>query len=498
MNKPSIILLLTLSLNTFNVYSQEIVQKVENAIDQKSIEAHLRFLASDELRGRMTGAAENEIAAKYIAEQLRSFGVKTAPAQDDYIQSVPLRKDVPAAKATFSVEDTTIAQWDQLLYFTTVNGEMTADIVYANYALGDDLKSLDIEDKIVIARAGAKGETNPRAFFGLSQQKAQAVSEAGGKALIELYRSSELPWSLLKNYLSGTKFSLELNGGSDFTRGLINDADNYWVEYFSGKKKKQQGKGTINIEGAISETIEVPNVIGWVEGTDPKLKDEYLIISAHFDHVGVRQVPAGEDSIFNGARDNAIGTTALLTAAEFFANNPQKRSIVFLACNAEEVGLLGSRYYTNNPWFPLENAIFNFNNDGAGYNDKSKITVIGLERTTAESMIIEGAKAFGLEAIQDPVPEQGLYDRSDNVNFAAKGVPAIDAAPGATAFDEEVLKYYHQAADEAESLDFGYLESFYKSYVYAAYLIMNATEKPFWKEGDKYEEAGKALYGIEE
>lgn len=481
----------------FNVSGQEIVQNVENAVDQNSIEAHIRFLASDELRGRMTGTPENEIAAKYIAEQLRSFGVKTAPDQNGYLQSVPLRKDVPAAQATFSVEDTTIAQWDQLLFLTTVNGDLTADIVYANYALGDDLEGLDLEGKIVIARAGADGESNPRAFFGLSQQKAQAINEAGGKALIELYRSSELPWSLLKNYFSGTKFSLELSAGSEFTRGMINDADNYWVEYFSGKKKKKQGTGTIKINGAISETVEVPNVIGWVEGTDPELKDEYLIISAHFDHVGVKQVPAGEDSIFNGARDNAIGTTALLTAAEFFANNPQGRSIVFLACNAEEVGLLGSRYYTNNPWFPLEKAIFNFNNDGAGYNDKSKITVIGLERTTAETMIIDGANAFGLEAIQDPVPEQGLYDRSDNVNFAAKGVPAIDAAPGATAFDEEVLKYYHQAADEAGSLDYGYLQSFYQSYVYAAYLIMNADEKPFWKAGDKYEEAGKALYGKE-
>src|SRR5690606_7624386 len=112
------------------------------------------------------------------------------------------------------------------------------------------------------------------------------------------------------------------------------------------------------------------------------------------------------------ARDNGIGTTAMLTTAEFFAKNPQKRSIVFLACNAEEVGLLGSRWYADHQWFPLNKAIFNFNNDGAGYNDTSLITIFGLNRSTAGTKIIEASAAFGLKAIDDPAPEQNLYDRS--------------------------------------------------------------------------------------
>lgn len=494
MNKSLISLFTFIILNIVNVYGQKIVRQIDNSVDQNKIEAHVKFLASDELRGRMTGSSENAIAAKYIAEQLRSYGVKMAPGQENYRQSVPLRRDNPPSEASLILSDTLISQWDQLIFITTVNGDVEADIVYANYALGDDLKGLDLKGKIVIAKAGAEGENNPRAFFGLSREKSKAVADAGGLALIELYRSSELPWSLLKNYFSGTKFTLDLSAGTGFTSGLINDASGYWLDYFSAK---EQRKGTVSIKGAESKTIEVPNVIGWVEGTDPALKDEYLIISAHFDHVGVKQVPAGEDSIYNGARDNAIGTTALLTAAEFFANNPQGRSVVFLACNAEEVGLLGSGYYADNPLFPLDKAIFNFNNDGAGYNDKTKMTVIGLERTTAQEMIIDGAKTFALEAIQDPVPEQGLFDRSDNVNFAAKGIPAIDAAPGMTAFDGEVLKHYHQPSDEAETLDFEYLSSYYKSYVYAAYQILNAKQKPFWKSGDKYEEAGKKLYGLD-
>ena len=492
MNKLQIILFMAWVVTHSDVSGQHIARQIEAAVDQNTIEGHIRFLAADELAGRMTGTAENAIAAKYIAEQLRSYGVKMAPGQRSYWQPVPLRKDNAPTAASLALADTVISQWDQLLFLTTVNGDMSADIVYVNYGLGEDLKGVDLVGKIVIARAGAAGENNPRAFFGLSREKSKAVAEAGGLALIELYRSSEIPWSLLKNYFSGTKFNLDLSVGTGFTSGLINDASGYWVDYFSDKQARS---GKISIEGAASKTVEVPNVIGWIEGTDPVLKDEYLIISAHFDHVGVKPVAAGEDSIYNGARDNAIGTTALLTTAKFFASNPQGRSIVFLACNAEEVGLLGSRYYADNPWFPLDKAIFNFNNDGAGYNDITKMTVIGLERTSAESMIVEAANAFGLTAIKDPVPEHGLFDRSDNVSFAAKGIPAINASPGMTAFDAEVLKYYHQASDEPETLDFAYLTTYYRAYLYAAYQLLNATERPFWNADDKYEEAGKALYG---
>ncbi|MEM8896400.1 MAG: M28 family peptidase, partial [Bacteroidota bacterium] len=323
--------------------------------------------------------------------------------------------------------------------------------------------------------------------------KVAMVKEMGGLALIELYRSSELPWSLLQNYFSGTKFTLEGPTGEAFSSGLINDANGEWLKYFTDKKKLKTAE--ISISGANTTLINVPNVVGWIEGTDPELKDEYLLISAHFDHVGVKEVPADEDSIWNGARDNAIGTTALLQTAKFFGLNPQGRSILFLACNAEEVGLLGSRYYSENPLLPLDKAIFNFNNDGAGYNNKELMTVIGLERTGAEEMIMDAATAFGLTAIQDPVPEQNLFDRSDNVSFAAKGVPAITCAPGADDFDEEVLRYYHQPADEAGSLDYEYLSKYYKSYIYAAYQILNSEESLFWSEGDKYEEVGKELYG---
>ena len=138
--------------------------------------------------------------------------------------------------------------------------------------------------------------------------------------------------------------------------------------------------------------------------------------------------------------------------------------------------------------------VYCFNSDNGGYNDTSKVTIIGLNRTTVADHIIDGANEFGLEAIDDPAPEQGLFDRSDNVNFAKKGVPAPTYCMGFTAFDAEIRKYYHQVTDNPDTLDYDYLEKFFRSYVLTSRLIANDPETPFWTEGDKYYEAGLNLY----
>jgi Zn-dependent M28 family amino/carboxypeptidase len=186
---------------------------------------------------------------------------------------------------------------------------------------------------------------------------------------------------------------------------------------------------------------------------------------------------------------------ALLQAAKFFGKNPSKRSILFLALTGEEKGLLGSEWYSNHPLIPLKQTVLNYNCDGAGYNDKTIATQIDFNRTTVDEQLKKACQAFGLELKGDPAPEQNLYERSDNVNFAVKGVPAVDLAPGVKAFDKELFKYYHQPADEVSSLDMNYIEKFHRSFVYGAYLIANAKERPMWVKGDKFEEAGKKLYG---
>src|SRR5690554_1398442 len=220
------------------------------------------------------------------------------------------------------------------------------------------------------------------------------------------------------------------------------------------------------------------------------------MLSAHYDHIGVGAPNADGDSIYNGARDNAVGTVALINAARYFSENPPKRSILLCAWTAEEKGLLGSFYFAENPLVPLNKIIYNLNIDNAGYNDTSIITVIGLGRTSADGLVEKAVSEVGLKAISDPSPEQGLYDRSDNVNFARKGIPAPTFSLGFTAFDEEIMKYYHQVPDQVDNFDLDYAMLYWKAYLLSADYIANADEQPIWVEGDKYEEAGKQLYGM--
>ncbi|MEM6725594.1 MAG: M28 family peptidase, partial [Bacteroidota bacterium] len=266
----------------------------------------------------------------------------------------------------------------------------------------------------------------------------------------------------------------------------------------------QKGKHKVQLDVAAvnRKPINSRNVIGKVEGTDPELKNEHLIVTAHFDHVGTGAKAGGpfspEDSIFNGARDNAIGTTTLLGTAKHIAANPLKRTVVFLAVTGEELGLLGSSYYTDNPLIPLEQTIFNFNTDGAGYNKTDRVTLFGYDRTGTLNELNTAAERYGLIATDDPAPEQGLFDRSDNVNFARKGVPCLTYSMGFDAFDDEINKYYHQVGDHADNLDYEYLEKYSQSFIAAVILIASKEEVPMWKKDDKYYEAAKELYGLED
>lgn len=244
-----------------------------------------------------------------------------------------------------------------------------------------------------------------------------------------------------------------------------------------------------------SATLSSQNVIGIVEGSDPDLKDEYILLSAHFDHVGIGPATAEGDSIYNGARDNAIGTAAVMAAGKYFADHPPKRSVILALWTAEEMGLIGSRMFVEDPPVPLEQIIFNLNLDNAGYNDTTKVTVVGLERTQAEPLLKSASQAFGLEAIASPVPELNLFNRSDNVHFARKGIPAPTFSMGFTSFDQELQYYYHQATDEASTMNFDYATKYVRAYVLAAQNIANTDEAPFWNEGDEYESAGNSLYG---
>ena len=470
----------------------------KNSIDQSitlsESELHLRFLASDELRGRDTGSPEIDIAARYIAEQFRRSGLQPLPGADGFFQSVDLLKTYPPETGQLTLGDDRFQHGKELLVLRGSGVNLNAEVVFANYGLETDLEGLDLKDKILVVKAGSDEAKDPRQFFGLVKTKQQLASSKGALAVVELYSSPGIPWPMLLNYLN--KPQLGIDDGGEEKKELpyiwLQDSKNEQLVAF---KEKTIFKASLEVSDLIKKPVPSKNVLGMIEGTDAKLKNEYLLLSAHYDHVGVGQSNNPNDSIFNGARDNAVGTVAVLSAARALGANPPKRSVIFAAWTAEEKGLLGSAYYADNPLIPLNQTIYNLNIDGAGYNDTTVITVIGLERTSAEQHIREAAQSYELTAISDPAPEQGLFDRSDNVSFAKKGIPAPTYSTGFTAFDEEIMKYYHQVTDEPDGLNFNYLLKYFRSYALTATKIANDKTPPFWVEGDKYEAAGKGLYG---
>jgi Zn-dependent M28 family amino/carboxypeptidase len=240
------------------------------------------------------------------------------------------------------------------------------------------------------------------------------------------------------------------------------------------------------------------NVIGFIEGTDPKLKKEYIALTAHYDHVGVntqaKESNGKIDSIFNGARDNAIGVTAILNAARYFSQHPPKRSILFIAWTAEEMGLLGSKAFSDNPILSLDKIVYNLNIDNASYNDTSIISLVGLGRTSADANIRRAVGAFGLKLFSDTALAASLFNASDNVNLAVHGIPSPTFSLGFTSFDSEIRKYYHQVTDEVESMNLNYCLKYIRSYILAAENIANDPRQPQWTAGDKYEAAWKKLY----
>jgi hypothetical protein len=452
-------------------------------------------LASDELEGRKTGEQGNLVAARYIAEAFRENGLISPDGINNYYQPIPFEKRKPTESGNITTRDTMLEHGEGLLILTGSKISNTYEMVFVEEGWVadtiDQYAGLDVKGKIAISLFGLPGSKDPRAGFNAVRDKRKMAAEKGAAGLIEIYTGG-YPWSILKGYLLREQLTLGSNAeeNTDLFYALANYA---FIPEIQKLKEKQKVEIVVESSGVDIKNIKSPNVVGWIEGSDPNLKNEYVILSAHYDHVGTQEAAEGEDGVFNGARDNAIGLSAILQAADYFSENPPKRSLLFIAFTGEEIGLLGSRYYSENPVLPLKDAIFNLNTDGAGYNDTSRITIMGINRVGVLDIFNASAAAVGLRAEGDPAPEQNLFDRSDNVNFAKLGIPAPTFSPGFSAFDEEINRYYHKVSDNPETLNFNYLEKYATAYVLTAQSIANLSERPKWREGDKYEEAYNKL-----
>ncbi|MFC3414488.1 M28 family peptidase [Algoriphagus hitonicola] len=465
---------------------------VEKNFKEKEAIGHFTYLASDELMGRDPVRPEIELAEKYIAEQLKKYGASEIPGADGYYQNIPFRISSPPSTGKVTLADKNFTQGEDLLVLDGLAIEGDYPLVDIGFGLEEDFEGKDLSGKILISNVGAPNRISPADLFALGREKVVRAKEAGALGLIERFNIPSVPWQLVSNFLNRTTLGIDQGESSNLPYIWIKDLDN------SLRDQLSEGKLTstnLQIEGKNNRSITGKNIVAWVEGTDPQLKDECVLLSAHFDHVGVGTPDESGDSIYNGARDNAVGTVAVINAAKYFAKNPPKRSILLALWTAEEKGLLGSAYFAENPLVPLDKIIYNLNIDNGGYNDTSVITVIGLGRTSVDDEIISAVSEFGLEAIPDPSPEQGLYDRSDNVNFAKKGIPAPTFSLGFQAFDDEIQKYYHKPGDHVDNFDLDYAVKYWKSYILSAERVANWDQKPVWKAGDKYEEVSKKLYG---
>lgn len=474
--------------------SQSAKKLVDKTVQKEKIEAAISFIASDELRGRDTPSPELDIAAKYLATFMAGSGVKTAPGMETYFQDVEMKTVTPPSNGVFSTSDKSFSINKNMIYLGGEPTELNTEVIYLGYGLEDDYTGKNVEGKIVIVKAGIPNDNSARAGLYNGGDKVMMAMEKGAAAIIELYSGKQPNFQVLMFYMAmGDRVELDLD---------IEELDHHipylWLDDTQREIEKYftsySGSAELTISGNEIKRFTTRNVIGYVEGIDSKLKDEIVIYSAHYDHIGVGDADMYGDSIFNGTRDNAVGTVTVMEAARNIAKYPLKRSALFIFFTGEEKGLLGSQWYVEYPVVPLEQVVYCFNSDNAGYNDTTAATIIGLERTTASKHIKEACATYGLRTTGDPAPEQNLFDRSDQVSFARKGVPALMYSMGMKDFGEEILKYYHKQSDNPDSVDYDYLFKFTKAYVLACRLVGNMKERPYWVKGDKYYKAGEQLY----
>jgi Zn-dependent M28 family amino/carboxypeptidase len=246
------------------------------------------------------------------------------------------------------------------------------------------------------------------------------------------------------------------------------DGDTYLQRYSLGKPASAAGRN-----GAAPETA--PNSVGILPGTDPVLRDEYIVVSAHMDHVGTNGANA-KDSIWNGADDDASGTAGVLALAEALAQAPTKRSIIFLTVSGEEHGLWGSAWFASNPPVPIKKIVANFNLDMLGRNWKDSIVVVGMEHSDLGQTLMKIAgmhPELGITPMRDPWPQENFFGRSDHYNFARRGVPAIF-------FFNGVHEDYHQPSDSPEKIDAEKESRVVRLIFHVMNAVANAPTRPQW------------------
>ncbi len=526
--------LLLLQLAASNPDSNE--QKGLNAIQESRLQTHVDFLASDLLEGRGTATRGYDLAAMYVASQFELLGLKPAGSQASYYQSVPLRKaDLVPEKCSFNVigvngtKELRIGE-EYVMPSDYIREEvdLTAPVVFAGFGVTarelkyDDYAGLDVHGKVVaLIRGGPVSfPASRRAHYSSTRIKDQNAAEHGAIGVITI-RSPEdeqnAPWSrsVRQSKLSAYRWEDEsgkpsevfeqLRGSATVNRAgaeiLFAGAPQTLDEVFKSTKDNTLKGFSLPIQASMKKTSKLgeaksSNVTGLLEGSDPKLKDEYIIYTAHLDHLGISE-PVDGDSINNGAYDNAVGIASLIELARAFQSLSEKprRSILFAAVTAEEKGLQGSDYLAH---FPPEKReiVADLNTDMFLMLFPFKdVIIFGEDNSALGASAKKASQDAGLDVSPDPAPDEVRFVRSDQYSFVKRGVPSVCITSGFQTNDpkvdgEKIVRSwlrttYHMPQDESsQKMNWSSGIKLIRANFLAGLRTANADQRPTWNAGD--------------
>jgi Zn-dependent M28 family amino/carboxypeptidase len=508
---------------------------------------HIRTLSSDEFEGRGPGSKGEQLTIKYLEDQYRSSGLEPGNPDGTYLQSVPLVSITPdkSMKLTLTGHGRTLEpkfQNDYVAWSKRVSdsSSVDADLVFVGYGVQapefqwDDFKGVDVKGKMIVVLINDPpvpdpsdpAKLDPKTFGGTAMTyygrwtyKFEKAAQMGAAGCVIIHQTDRAgyPWEVVRNSWSGTQFDLatpDKNMGRlaveswvtlDFATKLFHLAGQDLDKLIQAAARRDFKPVPLGIHEKLTihnslQNIDSHNVIAKVTGSDPGLKNTYVIYTAHWDHFGIGPEVNG-DKIYHGAVDNASGSAALLEIARAYKqlSRPPSRTILFLSVTGEEQGLLGSQYYAEHPFYPLVRTATNINMDGMNVHGLTRdIVQIGRGVSTLDEIIEAVAKEQGRVVKTDPEPEKGYYYRSDHFEFAKKGVPAFDPNEGVDfigkpdgwgleARHKYTAENYHKPSDTIKpDWELSGAVQDCQLFFLVGYRIANDPQMPEWKPGAEF------------
>jgi Zn-dependent M28 family amino/carboxypeptidase len=521
-------------------YKQDLASKeVKRSLDQVNplaIKAHMTYLSDDLLEGRQAGTRGFALAANYMSTQFQMLGLEPGVAGKSYLQDVMLRKgNVVENTSTLQIVRTGQTQTmrygiDYFLqpHMMKTQSQVAAPVVFVGYGVSapemnyDDYAGIDVAGKIVLYLPGAPSRfpNNEKAYFSseLAKHSTAAAKGAVGVVTVVAGDDTRSGWTaLLRRNQGGLNRWVNPEGQTNNYFPALAVTGSVYQEiaqkFFEGANitlaeaitALRAGKTVsrplpLQVQMTVHtkhKEVKSYNVVGVLPGSDPVLKQEYVVYASHLDHLGITK-PVNGDSINNGAHDNASGSAILLETARAFKNlsKAPKRSIIFLSCTAEEMGLLGSDYFATNPTVPASSLVANLALDMPFFfyplND---IIPHGIQHSSLKGPVEATANFLGIKITPDPAPEEVVFTRSDHYSFIKKGIPALFIKGGIVSGKPNVAgaqviadwrkNIYHKVDDEMDQpFDFTAGAMHAKTNFLIGYLVANDKQKPSWNKGD--------------